>query len=591
MTLEASGILERARAWATGAHFDAETRQEVQGLLDRENHAELGDRFYRDLEFGTGGLRGIMGAGTARMNLYNVRRASFALGSYVREVYGPAVHGLSVGISYDSRINSRRFAEASAEVFAGLGLEVVMTQELRPVPMLSFLVRHFRCAAGICLTASHNPPDYNGYKVYWTSGAQVTPPHDAAIIQRYNEATDYGAIPRQAFDEGVRSGRIRLVGEELDREYFRRVESLSFWDGTARPNLKVVMTPLHGTGGYPVREALRRYGFHDVHLVPEQERPDGSFPTVASPNPEDPKAFEYALREGKRLGADILLATDPDCDRIGLGVKEGDDYWLPNGNQIGALLTEYVLSRSKALARLPKDALFITTVVTSDLQRRVAESYGCFVETTLTGFKWICQVIDEYERGERVPLRIFVCGGEESYGFLAGDFVRDKDGVIACALVAEMTAWYRAQGQSLRGVLYSLFRRHGVFVEDLITVTLPGQAGAAAIQDIMARFRRNPPSTLDGVAVAEVRDLNVPNGFTLRGASRPLPRSNVLQFVLVDGSILSVRPSGTEPKIKFYTSLREEVAPETSDRVMHACEERGRQRAQRIATYLRSHLK
>lgn len=555
-------IDELSHYWATSKVFDETTRRTVAELIAQGDRKQLDELFYRDLEFGTGGLRGIIGAGTSRMNIYNVRKATYALALYLKE-YFPSASQLKVAISYDSRRFSRDFAEATAGVLSAMGIQALITRELRPVPMLSFMVRHFQCQAGVCVTASHNPPEYNGYKVYWSTGGQLVPPHDKEIIQRYLAVRSYEDIPTQSFADGLRQGLIREIGRELDDAYFDRVARLSVKkDGR---DLKIAYSPLHGTGAYPVTEALKRFGFKNIFVVPEQKEPNGAFPTVKSPNPEDPAAMKMAIELGKKEGADIVLATDPDSDRIGMVVREGDEYVLFNGNQIGSLLVEYCLSARKSEGLLPASPLVIKTIVTTDLQEKIATHYGAACEETLTGFKWICQLIEEYESGARKPYRQYVCGGEESYGFLLDSFVRDKDAVIACAVASEMVAHYKAHGFTLTQVLDQVFLRHGVYQETLHTETLPGKDGAEAIQRMMQRMRTTPPAVICGIPVKKLRDLQnsqewvVSNGKFNKNGSLPWPRSDVLQFILEDETKVSVRPSGTEPKIKFYISVHRPV--------------------------------
>jgi phosphoglucomutase len=578
-------IQERASYWATSEAFDTATRAEVAELIAGKREKDIVDRFYRDLEFGTGGLRGILGAGTARMNIYNVRKASTALATYLKEAF-PGEQ-LKVAISHDSRRYSRDFAKATVEVMAAHGIQALITRELRPVPMLSFMTRHFGCHAGVCVTASHNPPEYNGYKVYWQTGGQLVPPHDQAIITHYGKIKNYGDIKRMPYEEAVAKGLAREVGQELDEAYFAKVAALSLRP-EGRGNFKIVYSPLHGAGLYPVVEMLRRYGFADVTVVPEQERPDGNFPTVKSPNPENPSAMDMARELGKKLKADLVLATDPDCDRIGMEILVDGAYVRPNGNQIGALLNHYVLSAQKELGRLPAQPLVIKTVVTTDLQADLAAEFGAACDETLTGFKWICQRVDEYETGKRKPYRQFVCGGEESYGFLAGSFVRDKDAVISCCLAAEMVAFYKSQGKSVLDVLDQMFQKHGAYYETLADITLPGKDGADQIAAMMARLRADPPHKIDGIGVQLLRDFDTlqvlsasDKGFH-RTDSLDFPRSNVLQFVLVDGTKVSVRPSGTEPKIKFYVSVKDDSAKGLSGDKLRQIKTKCQKRAESI---------
>lgn len=579
-------ILEQAQVWATSTVFDEQTRKEIANLLEREDGQELKERFYRDLEFGTGGLRGILGAGTSRMNIYNVRKATAALSLYLNQAFADKAER-SVAISYDSRMFSREFAEAAAGVFAAYGIKALITKELRPVPMLSFMVRQFHCVAGICVTASHNPPNYNGYKVYWANGGQVVPPHDNEVIQRYLGIKSYDAISTMPFNEGMKKGLIREIGAELDDAYFDEVKKLSI-RSEGRKDFKIVYSPLHGTGFYPVTTALKLFGFNNVIVVPEQKDPDGKFPTVKSPNPEDPEALAMAVKLAQKENADLVLATDPDSDRIGFVVNEGGKFVYFNGNQIGCLLVDYVLSAMKAQGKMPANPLVIKTIVTTDLERHIANYYGAHCDETLTGFKWICQVIDEYESGKRLPYRQYVCGGEESYGFLAGSFVRDKDGVSSCAIAAEMVAWYKSQGLTLTQVLDQIFRRHGVYQESLYTITLPGMDGAQKIASMMQRLREAPPRVIDGVKVRNLRDLQncqtfeITDSRIIPSGSIDLPSSDVLQFILEDGTKVSARPSGTEPKIKFYVSVRQPIDAKIGDQDLQRIKDQCRERTRRI---------
>lgn len=552
---------ELAQYWASAPVFDATTRREISDLLASNQEKELTDRFYRDLEFGTGGLRGLLGAGTSRMNIYNVRKASAALATYILKTH-TAQGRPRVAISFDSRHFSHDFAKATAGVMAAYGIEAFVTRELRPVPMLSFMVRHFECSAGVCITASHNPPEYNGYKVYWRTGGQIVPPDDAEVIKLYGSLSDYAAIKTMDFAEAVHLGLVHEVGSELDEAYFAEVLKLSL-RSEGRPGFKIVYSPLHGAGHYPVVEMLRRFGFADVTVVPEQAQPDGNFPTVKSPNPEVPAALDMARSLATKLGADLILATDPDCDRIGMEIRIGDRFFRPNGNQIACLLNEYVLRARKEHGTLPARPLSIKTVVTTDLQAQIAAEYGAHCDETLTGFKWICQLIEDYETGVKSPHRSFVCGGEESFGFLAGSFVRDKDGVISCCLAAEMAAYFKANGTDADAELDRMFQRHGVYNESLRDFTMPGKEGAEAIHAMMERMRMDPPRSIDGISVKMLRDFETRQERTLgakdweTSGAISLPRSNVLQFVLIDGTKISVRPSGTEPKIKFYVSVKD----------------------------------
>lgn len=561
-------ILEKAKYWATQPVFDHETQSEISKLLEEKNEKELVDRFYKDLEFGTGGLRGILGAGTAFMNRYNVQKATCALVRYVQKM-NPGQTDLKIAISHDSRHFSRDFAKIVAEVAGHYGFKIFLTEELRPVPMLSFLTRFKKCNAGVCITASHNPPNYNGYKVYWSTGGQLVPPHDQGMIEEFDAIKDYAEIESTPFDTLLKEGQVEIVGKEFDEVYFTKVDSLSL-KKEGRDDFKVVYTPLHGSGLYPVTTCLKRFGFKNVYVVPEQEKPDGSFPTVESPNPENQSALELALNLAKKMDADLVLGTDPDCDRVGIVVKDHNDYVFLNGNQLGCVLIYYYLSAMKEEGRLPENPLVIKTIVTTELQDKIANFFGADCEDTLTGFKWICDRIEAYESGAVKPYKKFVCGGEESYGFMADTFVRDKDGVVACCIAAEMTAYYKHKGQTLTDVLDEIFRKFGVYQESLLNVVLPGKEGADKIKSMMDGFRQNPPKDIDGIPVARIADFSSGKVTTFASASPHgpseinLPASNVLQFFLEDGSKISVRPSGTEPKIKFYVSVHEKIEPTLS---------------------------
>lgn len=555
-------IQKAANYWATSEAFDPETRAEVSHLIETGQTKELIDRFYQDLEFGTGGMRGIMGAGTARMNVYNIRKATMALAIYLKKVFGE--QELAVAISYDSRINSEHYAKTAASVLIWHGIRVYITSQMRPTPMLSFMVRKFKCHAGICITASHNPPEYNGYKVYWQTGGQLVPPHDLAIVKIYKEISGYEGLKFLEYERGLTQGSIKEVSTELDDAYFDELKQLSLHPIQLK-DFKVVYSPLHGTGIFAVPKALQIFGCKNVILVEEQSMPDGNFPTVSSPNPEDPKALELAMKWGKNVCADIILATDPDSDRIAVVVNENGKFVQFNGNQLGCLLNYYVLSSLKELKKLPDCPLIIKTVVTTDLQKDIAHEFGAKCDETLTGFKWICDRIEQYESGNISPYAKFVCGGEESYGFLAGHFVRDKDAIIGCALAAEMVAYFKHQGKTLTQVLDDLFLRHGVYQESLKTYTLPGKEGADRINEMMTNLRKTPLLKVANLEVQKVIDFQtgviseLKEGHWQPAGESSFPRSNVLQYVLKGGSKISIRPSGTEPKIKIYTSIKEDT--------------------------------
>lgn len=578
-------IESQAEYWSKGDIFDETTRAEIQKVLDSGDACEIEERFYKDLEFGTGGLRGILGAGSSRMNKYNVRRASYAFGRYLNKVHGGK--SVAVAISYDSRHFSREFAREASQVFAALGLKVILTSDMRPVPMLSFMVRYFNCQGGVCITASHNPPEYNGYKVYWETGGQIVPPHDQGVIDLYKLADSFESIPMVDFEAAISEGKIRIVSDELDEPYLEKVAQLSVND-KGKSDLKIVYTPIHGTGLKPVKAALERFGFSDVHIVKEQAMPDGGFPTVKSPNPESPEALAMAVDNAKRINADLVLGTDPDCDRIGVVVFEKGREIFLNGNQLGSLLVDYVLRSWSEHGRLPENPLVIKTIVTTDLQQKIAAFYGASCEETLTGFKWICQLIEDYQSGALGQVKNYVCGGEESFGFLAGDFVRDKDAVIACAIAAEMTAYYKARGKTLIAALDDLFLEHGVYHEVLETVTLPGKAGSEKIASLMHELRCRPPAVIDGIPVVLSKDYEKSRMTSFKAGKFEhagdisLPKSNVLQFILQDNTKVSIRPSGTEPKIKFYVSSFADV-PELAEGNLEEVKEQCKAKAEAVA--------
>jgi phosphoglucomutase len=556
-----ASVLAKAKYWATHSAFDQDTRHEVQQLLRNNDTKELTERFYRNLSFGTGGMRGIMGAGTYRINRYNIQKATSAFLSYLEENF-PETKELRIAISYDSRHHSREFANAAAEIIASRGGKAFITAEMRPTPLLSFMVRHFSCQGGICITASHNPPVYNGFKVYLSYGGQLVPPHDHAVVDYYSQLDEFTPDISRSYVESLADGAIVEVGEEIDRAYLAEVQSLSL-NVQGRENLKIVYTPLHGTGGFLVPAALRNFGFKEVHLPSEQAQPDGDFPTLVSPNPEDPRAFEIALALARKIDADLILATDPDSDRIGVMIPTGKGFYFINGNQLSCLLQNYLLSALQEQGRLPKNSLIVKTIVTTDLLREIAALYDVHCEETLTGFKWIAARVEAYEQGLLQPYRQFICGGEESYGFLAGNFVRDKDAVIAAALTAEMVAVYKSRGMTLLDGLDEIFSRCGVFWEALHSVDLPGMAGAQQMATLMQRLAEQPPREIAGIAVQRIVDYQQGiskewvEGCLRSGEPTTLPAEAVLQFFLEDGSTISIRPSGTEPKVKIYLAVRD----------------------------------
>ncbi|MFC3198558.1 phospho-sugar mutase [Parapedobacter deserti] len=561
-------VRTRAEAWLR-APYDDETIQAVKQLFDTEQYTELTDSFYRDLEFGTGGLRGIMGVGTNRMNKYTIGRATQGLSNYLRKTYPD--EEIRVAIAYDSRNNSQAFARLVADVFSANGIKVYLFAELRPTPHLSFAVRHLHCHAGVMLTASHNPKEYNGYKAYWNDGGQLVPPHDKNVINEVYAIEDPSDINFDPVEENI-----TLLGKELDDAYLNAVSELTIRpDAVARQSdLKIVFSPIHGTGGTLIPPTLERWGFTDVSIVEEQATPDGNFPTVVYPNPEEEEAMSLAVKEGQRIGADVIFATDPDADRVGAAIKNANgEYQLLNGNQIGSLLVNYVLSAKKEQGDLRPDDYVVKTIVTTNLIADIAKQYGVTYHDTLTGFKYIGELITQ-----RAGQGRFLVGGEESYGYLVGELVRDKDAVVSAVFIAEMAAYYKDQGKTLFEALLDLYVQHGFYKEKLISLTKKGKSGAEEIVAMMERLRSNPPQIIGGIEVAEIKDYKNSESFDLKTGKRGainLPKSDVLQFITVDGDVVSARPSGTEPKIKFYCSVRQPLA-DTADyeRVSRELDER-----------------
>jgi len=532
--------------------FDEDTRKELEALDEKE----IMERFYKELEFGTGGLRGIIGAGTNRMNVYTVRKATQGLANYIKK---QGIENPSVAIAYDSRLYSDRFAKEAALVLNANGIKTYMYKELRPTPMLSFAVRHLKSTAGIVITASHNPKQYNGYKVYWSDGGQVTEEHAEGILKEIT-SIDYSDIKTMEFDKAVNLGLFNYIDDEVEKDYVELVKGLTVnWDVVERvkDTLKVIYTPLHGTGNKPVRRVLEEIGYKNVYVVKEQENPDPNFSTVKYPNPEENEVFTRAIEMAKELEADLIIGTDPDCDRVGVVVKNKEgEYVVLTGNQTGALLTHYILENLKATGKMPENGVVIKTIVTTEMARKIAESYDVEIMDVLTGFKYIGEKIKEFEEKKD---RKFIFGFEESYGYLAGDFVRDKDGVIASMLICEMAGFYKLKGMSLYEGLMSLYEKYGYFVEDLKSVTLEGIEGSQRIKEIMEMLRKEPPRDIAGIKVKEVKDY-------LKGIG-DLPKSNVVQIILEDESIITARPSGTEPKIKFYFAVKGKDNAEAKDKV------------------------
>lgn len=542
----------RIDQWLT-SEYDKDTVAKVQELVDNNQETELLDSFYKELEFGTGGLRGIMGVGSNRMNKYTIGKATQGLANYLKKQFPD--QEIKVAVSYDSRNNSQEFGHLVADVFSANGFQVYLFKELRPTPILSFAVRHFKCQGGVMLTASHNPKEYNGYKAYWNDGGQLVAPHDEEVITEVNKIKSVKDIK---FDRNEKN--IHLVDEDFDQIYIDANLKLSIHPEAVKSqkDLKIVYSPIHGTGITIVPKMLEAWGFTNITVVDEQAKPDGNFPTVVYPNPEEEDAMSIAMRKGEEIDADVVMATDPDADRVGVAVKlPSGEFQLINGNQIGSLLTYYVLSSKKDLGQLKDNQYIVKTIVTSNLFSDIAKSFDVKTYETLTGFKFIGEVMTKLEGKET-----YLVGGEESYGFLVGDLVRDKDAVNSCAFIAEMTAYFKSQGKSLYDVLIKLYLDYGYYKEKLISLTKKGKAGADEIKQMMADLRANLPKTLGSIEVTEVRDYESSEATDMATGKKSkidLPKSDVLQFITKDGDVISARPSGTEPKIKFYCSVRENL--------------------------------
>lgn len=537
---------EAAKKWLSDS-FDEETKKEVRALIDGDP-ALLEDAFYRSLEFGTGGLRGIMGAGTNRMNKYTVGMATQGLANYIKAKVES--ENCKVCISYDSRNNSRLFADISAEVLASNGIKVYIFDDIRPTPELSYAIRSKKATAGIMITASHNPKEYNGYKVFWSDGGQITSPVDKDIVAEVAKITDPSMVKFGSDDFGE---KIETMGKEMDELYLRDILSLTLsHEACKRHNdIKIVYTPLHGTGVRIIPECLRRLGFKNVYHVPEQDINDGNFPTVKSPNPEEHAALDMAIARAEETGAEIVLASDPDADRMGVAVRDNEGRMVQlNGNQTASMLTYYILSRRKELGKLKGRQYVVKTIVTTELISEICKSFDVPVYNVLTGFKYIAEVVKRNEGKAE-----FLCGGEESYGFNVGEFVRDKDAPIACAMLAECAAWAADRGLSLYQLLEHIYKEYGYRKEALVYLVRKGKAGAEEIQKMMSDFRSNPPEELCGSPMTKIIDYLEPE-------KTGQPKSNVLQFFDAAGDVVSVRPSGTEPKIKFYFGAKGEDADE-----------------------------
>lgn len=541
-------IQSKVDIWLAG-NYDENTKNEIR-QLQANNPKELADAFYKNLEFGTGGLRGLMGAGTNRINKYTVGSATQGFANYLKKCFEGEI---KVAIAHDSRNNSRFFAETTAQVFAANGIKVFLFDDLRPTPELSFAIRTLQCHGGVVCTASHNPKEYNGYKAYWDDGAQMVSPHDTNVISEVEKIKSLEDVKWQGGNHNI-----KIIGNEIDESYYQMVKSLSVYPDiiAAQHDLKIVYTPIHGSGIKLVPEVLKRFGFTQVTIVKEQETPDGNFPTVSYPNPEEKDTMDIGLTKAKEINADILLGTDPDADRVGIGVKNNHGEWvLLNGNQTAVLAFNYLIEarRKRGIAQ-PND-MVITTIVTTGMIDSLAKANNINCYRVLTGFKWIANMIREKEGIEN-----YIVGGEESFGLMIGDKVRDKDAVSAVALLCEMASYEKANNSTLFDKLIDLYVQHGFYKESLISLTKKGMDGQQQIANMMENFRNNPPTTINGSSVVKVLDYELQRGFNPNTDDTwtiDLPKSNVLQYILEDGSQISARPSGTEPKIKFYFSIKE----------------------------------
>lgn len=558
-----TAILNEATRWAQNPVFDAEFRAEIQALIDSKNYDELTERFYKDLEFGTGGLRAILGAGKNRINVYTLRRASQALASIVLKVSKAPVK--KIAISYDCRHMSWELAQEAASVFAANGIHAYLYSRLNPVALLSYSVRYHKADAGVMVTASHNPAAYNGYKVFWSDGAQVTPPHDQMIIDEYDRLTDFSAHKTMAFADGVKAGLIHMIGEEVENHYYKVI-----LDSAINPQMcqekgdqiKIVYTPIHGTGLLPCTRALSDLGLKNVYVVSEQAKPDGNFPTVNSPNPENPEALAMAVALMKKEGADIAFGSDPDTDRLGVALfHKGKTEYL-NGNQIGVLMLHYILENLKTQGKMPQNPYFVKTIVTTPLQEVIASAYGVETHNTLTGFKWICGRMNEMERLH--PEKNFIFATEESFGYLNHNQVRDKDGVSSVTLMSEMTLWYKLKGKNLIEALDDIYEQYGFSHETLLNLVYEGKTGSEKIARIMEYFRSSfGAGKLTSFADCEIKAIEDYKSsqrldiITGDKTAIELPKSNVIGLFFKNGDCVFLRPSGTEPKIKFYIMIGE----------------------------------
>jgi phosphoglucomutase len=545
-------ILNKINSWLIG-NYDNDTKSQIKKMLDNNKTEELIDAFYKDLEFGTGGLRGVMGVGTNRMNKYTVGAATQGFADYLKKTFPNK--DLSVAIAYDCRHNNTYFANITADILIANGIKVYLFDELKPTPELSFAIRHLHCDGGIIITASHNPPEYNGYKVYWNDGAQLVSPHDKNVIDEVKKIQN----PEELKFEGNDNLKI-IIGEEVDNEYIKKVKELSLSPELIKKHkdFKIVYTPIHGTGVKLVPMALKAFGFENVINIPEQDKVDGDFPTVESPNPEEAGALEMAINKAKETNADLVMATDPDGDRVGIAVrKPNNEFILLNGNQTASLLFHYILSTYKAKGLLKSNQFMVKTIVTSELLNDISDDYGLEKYDVLTGFKYIADIIKKNEGKKK-----FILGGEESYGYLIGDFVRDKDAVSSCAMIAETAVWAADKGKSLYEILAEIYLKYGFYLESLKSVVRKGKSGADEIQEMMNNFRNNPPKAINNSEIIRIKDFQFQIDKDLKNQKESkidLPKSNVIQFFTADGSKITMRPSGTEPKIKFYFGVKDKL--------------------------------
>ena len=551
------GYKENYESWLNNPYFDKDTRNELKSIAGNEK--EIEDRFYMDLEFGTAGLRGVIGAGTNRMNIYTVRKATQGLANYISKVNGQK---RGVAIAYDSRHMSPEFADEAALCLAANGIKAYVFESLRPTPELSYAVRKLGCIAGINVTASHNPPEYNGYKVYWEDGAQITPPHDTGIMDEVKKVTDYATVKTMPLDEAKAAGLYQVIGADIDDPYIAELKKLVLHQDCIDKvggELKIVYTPLHGTGNIPVRRVLKELGFKNVYVVPEQELPDGDFPTVSYPNPEAAEAFELGLALGKKVDADLILATDPDADRLGVYVKDSKtgEYHSLTGNMSGCLIGDYVIGQRKERdGSLPADGAFIRSIVSTNMADAIADYYGIELVEVLTGFKFIGQKILEFEKTGKGT---YLFGMEESYGCLTGTYARDKDAIVASMTLCEAAAYYKTKGMTLWDAMLAMYERYGYYKDDVTSITLKGIEGLAKIQEIMNTLRDEAPQEIGAYKITAIRDYKkdtITELATGKVTPTGLPSSNVLYYEMTDGAWVCVRPSGTEPKVKFYLGVK-----------------------------------